>query len=117
MIDVNQVGAAFNASTNTSSFYLHTQLAGGFGDASKLVGAAQSAATAEEPLVRGLAGAAPGSPGRGHARAQLRDGLAWCAALATSGQNGHAAAPTPAVFRSKPRRPRPPTRASRPRLS
>ncbi|PNW82792.1 hypothetical protein CHLRE_06g294400v5 [Chlamydomonas reinhardtii] len=62
VIDVNQVGAAFNASTNTSSFYLHTQLAGGFGDASKLVGAAQSAATAEEPLVQAAA-ASPSNPG------------------------------------------------------
>ncbi|KAG2450035.1 hypothetical protein HYH02_000139 [Chlamydomonas schloesseri] len=62
VIDVNQVGSAFNASTNTSRFYLHTQATGGYGDASELVGAATAAATADGPLVQAAA-ASPSNPG------------------------------------------------------
>ncbi|KXZ43598.1 hypothetical protein GPECTOR_86g392 [Gonium pectorale] len=54
VLEVGQVGAAFESSKNQSTFFLHTQQGSAFGDAAMLLSAAQTAATADSPQVRAV---------------------------------------------------------------
>ncbi|KAG2497749.1 hypothetical protein HYH03_004021 [Edaphochlamys debaryana] len=51
VVEVGQVGTAYNRTANASTFYLHTQRTGAYGNASALLDAAAAAGAAEDPLI------------------------------------------------------------------
>ncbi|GFR49894.1 hypothetical protein Agub_g11998 [Astrephomene gubernaculifera] len=64
VLEVGQVGSAFDDARNRSSFFVHSQRTAGFGNASALLAAAQTAATLEAPQVsvQSASAANPGIP-------------------------------------------------------